>query len=119
MKSPVPSQLLALLLVLPWAVAGSHAFAESVVNFHDRFTTGNTYLLAQAENERPIQGNESTPPTVNSLFPDRVAQPVAKDKKCMVVCASWGEECTYIDRGPAGTTRSCRRTCQQFTEECF
>jgi hypothetical protein len=40
-------------------------------------------------------------------------------KKCMTVCARWGEECVYINRGTGGTERKCRRTCQQFTSECF
>jgi hypothetical protein len=42
-----------------------------------------------------------------------------KEKKCMTVCARWGEECAYINKGPGGTTKKCRRACKQFSQECF
>ena len=38
-----------------------------------------------------------------------------KEKKCMTVCSRWGETCVFdVNRG-----RKCRRTCKEFTEECF
>jgi len=53
------------------------------------------------------------------ILPGEQLDKDSASKKCMTVCAQWGEECNYINRGSAGTTRSCRRTCQQYTEECF
>lgn len=63
-------------------------------------------------------GQEPVPGTL--VIPGQEQQQAGdKKKKCMTVCARWGEECTYINRGAGGTTRKCRRTCKQFTEECF
>jgi hypothetical protein len=62
---------------------------------------------------------ESRPQSGTLLFPESLI-PINKDeKKCMTVCAQWGEDCTFINRGAGGMTRNCRRTCQQFAEECF
>jgi len=58
-------------------------------------------------------------PSGTILLPDSLTNSSKVEKKCMTVCAAWGEDCTYINRGAGGMTRSCRRTCQQFTEECF
>jgi hypothetical protein len=58
-------------------------------------------------------------PSGTILLPDSLTNSSNVEKKCMTVCAAWGEDCTYINRGAGGMTRSCRRTCQQFTEECF
>ncbi len=76
----------------------------------------NTYLLAQNAQHPP---ENTTPPSGTLVLPADTAGEETTEKKCMTVCASWGEECTYINRGAGGTTRSCRRTCQQYTEECF
>ncbi|NNE36807.1 MAG: hypothetical protein HKN08_00770 [Gammaproteobacteria bacterium] len=59
------------------------------------------------------------PPSGTIILPDSLVNNPDEEKKCMTVCARWGEDCTYINRGAGGMTRSCRRTCQQFTEECF
>ena len=79
-----------------------------------------------AEGEVQLTQNEQiVPPVINTpasgtlLLPTDAAGKENTEKKCMTLCASWGEECSYINRGTAGTTRSCRRTCQQYTEECF
>lgn len=75
------------------------------------------YSLAQATGEE----KQVQPPSGTLIFPDSYpkGQEDSSGKKCMTVCARWGEECTYVNRGTAGTTRNCRRSCQQFTEECF
>ena len=65
---------------------------------------------------------ESSSPTSGTLvLPENQLAPEDKpgDKKCMTVCARWGKDCQYIDRGSGGLTEKCRRTCKQFTEECF
>jgi hypothetical protein len=62
---------------------------------------------------------ESKPQSGTLLFPESLIPTNKDEKKCMTVCAQWGEDCTYINRGVGGTTRNCRRTCQQFIEECF
>lgn len=77
---------------------------------------GDTFLLTQTEQQTP---ENTTLPTGSLVLPGDPAGEETKEKKCMTVCASWGEECSYINRGAGGTTRSCRRTCQQYTEECF
>lgn len=41
------------------------------------------------------------------------------EKKCMTVCARWGEECMLINKGAGGMERKCRRTCKQLGEECL
>jgi hypothetical protein len=41
------------------------------------------------------------------------------EKKCMTVCARWGEECILVNKGAGGMERKCRRTCLEFAEECF
>ncbi|MGY8814944.1 MAG: hypothetical protein ACKVHQ_09540, partial [Gammaproteobacteria bacterium] len=62
---------------------------------------------------------ESTPQSGTLLLPESLIPDNKEEKKCMTVCAQWGEDCTFINRGAGGMTRNCRRTCQQFSEECF
>jgi hypothetical protein len=66
-------------------------------------------------------GNEQPqPPAPGSLvLPATATDDDRKQKKCMTVCARWGEECMLINRGAGGMERKCRRTCKQFAEECF
>ena len=59
------------------------------------------------------------PPGSLTTSPAEQGEAGTKPKKCMTVCAHWGEECTYVNQGPGGTTKKCRRACKQFTEECF
>ena len=72
--------------------------------------------LSQNMPQMPVPDDQ---PSGRLLLPAEQSASDSKEKKCMTVCASWGEECSYINRGSGGTTRSCRRTCQQYTEECF
>jgi hypothetical protein len=65
------------------------------------------------------QTNIPPPPSGTIILPDSLVNNPEEEKNCMTVCARWGEDCTYINRGIGGMTRSCRRTCQQFKEECF
>jgi hypothetical protein len=71
-----------------------------------------------AQNEQTVPEKVSPAPGT-LVIPGELPDQNTAGKKCMTVCALWGEECSYVNRGPAGTTRSCRRTCQQYTEECF
>lgn len=73
------------------------------------------FLVAQ--NEQPT--DENTPPPSGTLVLPADNNKDGAEKRCMTVCDQWGEECTYINRGLAGTTRNCRRSCQRYTEECF
>lgn len=65
------------------------------------------------------------------LLPE-AAGPDVGEKKCITVCARWGEDCLLTSRGggaaavPGGRAaavprykRVCRQTCKQFAEECF
>lgn len=65
----------------------------------------------QTDGQSPIPGQ--------LVMPEEKKDGDDKKEKCMTVCARWGEECTYVNRGAGGTTRKCRRACKQFTEECF
>lgn len=79
---------------------------------------GAEVLLAQNRDS----GTEGRPPAPGTLVlpgQDSGKEANNRKEKCMTVCARWGEECTLINRGAGGTTRKCRRTCKQFTEECF
>ena len=54
------------------------------------------------------------------IIPEEMTGDQGEEKKqCMTVCARWGEECILINKGAGGMERKCRRTCQQFAEECF
>jgi hypothetical protein len=69
----------------------------------------------------PPSGSEQSNSPPASLTSKGGDQDKAKDKetKCMTVCARWGKECVYINKGPGGTIKKCRRACKQFTKECF
>ena len=87
-------------------------------NVQHQITTPAVLLLA----ENGAQGSDTPDPMPGTLLlPDDAQEPDKKDgeKKCMTVCARWGEECQYINRGTGGLSKKCRRTCKQFTEECF
>ncbi|MEX2525437.1 MAG: hypothetical protein WD750_10810 [Gammaproteobacteria bacterium] len=74
-------------------------------------------IPADAENDSRTTEQSPRPGTL--VLPDQKKETGQGKKKCMTVCARWGEECAYINRGAGGMTRKCRRTCKQFTEECF
>lgn len=73
-------------------------------------------VLAQNNDSR---SGEQAPRPGTLVMPGQEKEDKQVREKCMTVCARWGEECAYINRGTGGTTRKCRRTCKQFTEECF
>ena len=79
------------------------------------FTSERGYDLVQS----PDSAQTPVPQSGTILLPDSLSPTEKEEKKCMTVCARWGEDCTYVNRGSAGMTRTCRRSCQQFTEECF
>jgi len=106
----------AFFLVLSWASVPAQTIQPVQVQVNSGFTLD--AAIQQVQNEEGRR-NETVSPPANRRLPEPVSQPAAPEKKCMVVCARWGEDCTYNDRGIGGTTRDCRRTCQQFTEECF
>lgn len=77
---------------------------------------GAEIVLTQNNDSR---SDEQGPRPGTLVMPGQEKEDEQVKEKCMTVCARWGEECTYINRGTGGTTRKCRRTCKQFTEECF
>ncbi len=95
----------------------------AVVNAQDTMQTENAGEQAEEifnlVQNSSSQSNVPPPPSGTIILPDSLVNKPDEEKKCMTVCARWGEDCTYINRGAGGMTRSCRRTCQQFTEECF
>lgn len=102
--------LIALLIVVPTN------YLQAQVVTGDSYDRLDNYLLTQNEQ----QPAEVDPPASGTLLlPDDKTTDNNADNKCMTVCSSWGEECTYVNRGSGGTTRSCRRTCQQYRQECF
>jgi hypothetical protein len=84
------------------------------------FSGAPRYLLVQEAGNDVQNGAETqAPPSGTLVLPESMQQNNERQEKCMTVCAEWGEDCTYINRGAGGTTRMCRRTCRRFTEECF
>jgi len=73
-------------------------------------------VLTQSADDR---SGERAPRPGTLIIPGKEKREKQAEEKCMTVCARWGEECVYVNRGAGGTTRKCRRTCKQFTEECF
>jgi len=110
------ANLFALILVLSWVTASAQTVQPVQVQGNSVFTLD--AALQQVQNEEGHRNKTASPPSIRRM-PEPVSQPAASEKQCMVVCARWGEDCTYNDRGIGGTTRDCRRTCQQFSEECF
>jgi hypothetical protein len=49
------------------------------------------------------------------LVPGEEDQSKERKEQCMTVCLRWGEDCVIDHRG----IRRCRRTCQEFGEQCF
>jgi hypothetical protein len=95
--------------------ADTQATVVDLNSQHLSYNTQSVVMIAQAEdNQRQTQV-----PSGSLLLPESGGAGNEEEKKCMTVCGRWGEDCTYINRGAGGTTRSCRRTCQQFTQECF
>ena len=75
-------------------------------------------LVAEEDSKKDQQTDEILPGTL--LLPDsQQSEKPASEKRCMTVCARWGEECLLLNRGAGGMERKCRRTCKQFAEECF
>jgi hypothetical protein len=106
----------AFFLVLSWASVPAQTVQPVQLQDDSVFTLDPD--LQQFQNEADRRNKIVSPPSIRPM-PETVSQPAATEKQCMVVCARWGEDCTYNDRGIGGTTRDCRRTCQQFSEECF
>lgn len=78
-------------------------------------------LLVQNKQEQ-VQGPVQGPQPGTLVLPANVETQnlnEKSEKQCMTVCARWGEECTFINRGIGGMSKKCRRACKQFTEECF
>jgi hypothetical protein len=88
------------------------------------FSAGLAALLAcppgllAADEAQPGEAHEPLPGEL--VIPEEMrGDPGVEKKQCMTVCARWGEECILINKGAGGMERKCRRTCQQFAEECF
>ncbi|MEJ2760455.1 MAG: hypothetical protein P8126_02650 [Gammaproteobacteria bacterium] len=101
MKRPAVTGLL-LLLLLP--AGGSVADAA---------------VLLTGDPPGASQGRDQPAPAAVEMPSGKQGHNQTKKKSCMTVCARWGKECTYVNRGPGGTTKKCRRVCKQFTQECF
>ncbi|MBL1143164.1 MAG: hypothetical protein HND53_14180 [Proteobacteria bacterium] len=56
--------------------------------------------------EKPLDGELLLPDDYNK----------AEEKKCVMVCDKWGEDCIL---NPRTGSRNCRRVCKSFAEECF
>jgi len=97
-------------------VTVTHA-QEAIQDNNYLYPSPHDQIIQLVQNTSPQ--TRQNPQSGNQIFPDTNDRNEREGRKCMTVCAKWGEECTYTDRGAAGTTRDCRRTCQQFTEECF
>ena len=74
-------------------------------------------LLAEGDTQNPQQQEQPLPGTL--ILPNAEPEKPDSEKKCMTVCARWGEECMLLNRGAGGMERKCRRTCKQFAEQCF
>ena len=72
--------------------------------------------------DEPQPAEEAKQPQPGELIiPEEMTKEPGTDEKkqCMTVCARWGDECVLVNKGAGGMERKCRRTCQQFAEECF
>ena len=95
----------------------SVAYAQEAIQDVNIYPSAHDQIIQLVQNTSPQ--TRQNPQSGNQIFPSTNDRNDREGKKCMTVCARWGEECNYTDRGAAGTTRDCRRTCKQFTEECF
>lgn len=66
------------------------------------------------QRERESQ-REVAPGTLIIPGRDQSRRMDAEDRQCMKVCIRWGEDCIIDNRG----VRKCRRSCQEFGEQCF
>ena len=86
-------------------------------------------LVGPATGDEPVAGDEEEQrSSIQEAEPGALLLPAGAttgnttektEKQCMTVCSHWGESCTLINRGIGGTSQKCRRTCKQFSEECF
>lgn len=72
-----------------------------------------------ADQDKNRQDRDDPPLPGELVLPVDAERNDRGEKQCMTVCARWGEECILINKGAGGMERKCRRTCQQFAEECF
>ena len=77
-------------------------------------------ILLHVEDKPPetAESKDALPAAGTYILPEAPG-PGTEGKKCMTVCARWGEDCLLINKGAGGMQRKCRRTCKQFSEECF
>ncbi|MDX1519693.1 MAG: hypothetical protein R3318_06175 [Gammaproteobacteria bacterium] len=63
-------------------------------------------------------GEKTTAPGQSEILEslDGTAQDNKAEKKCMMVCERWGEDCVINPRTGA---KKCRRMCKKLTQECF
>lgn len=112
-----PVRQVYLLLTILLAGAGTALRADTPEAAAGDGTGLPSWMLAQNE---PPPPDDTAPPQGRLLLRNSLQpQEEQEERYCMTVCAAWGEDCTFINRGMGGTTRTCRRVCQQFTEECF
>ena len=87
---------------------------------------GGALVVESTESAQVLLLGEDKPPETKEalpngtyILPESPGQDSKGEKKCMTVCARWGEDCLLINKGAGGMERKCRRTCKQFAEECF
>lgn len=86
---------------------------DTLRGFASRQESPPKFILVQSDEK---EDKETKPKSGTVVYPsDYDNKESSKEKKCMTVCSRWGETCVYdIQRG-----KKCRRTCKEFTEECF
>jgi len=91
--------------------------APSVFNHNDPLP--GTLLLAD-NTEESLYGAQPEEPNSNVRSGDLIIPSAkateAKEKQCVTVCDTWGENCVI---NPRTGTRKCRRICKAFGKECI
>lgn len=91
---------------------------RSAVLHRGLLVLGATLVLAVPVQAGPAAGGVDSGQEIRSgtlLVPGEEEESKEQKKQCMTVCLRWGEDCVIDHRG----VRRCRRTCQEFGEQCF
>ena len=94
-----------------------HHETASVFNHNDSLPGA---LLLAENTEEPLYGAQPEEPNSEVKSGDLVIpgakETEAKEKQCVTVCDTWGENCVI---NPRTGTRKCRRICKSFGKECI
>ncbi len=103
--------ILLLFTMSPLLYAATNDHNLSDVNFNPVISLDNDFLfVAEAGGKDPERPAGSGP----LVLPEDSSD--TKEKKCMKVCETWGEDCVI---NPRTGNRKCRKVCKLFGEECF